>query len=137
MEQKVGNNSYRMAVGIAVLGVLLLTWLNLAVGLIGSEDNPANLMFVGLLAVGAASSLVVRVRAGGMAKVLFAMALMQFIIAAIALIAGLGSEGANWPQVIIVLNGFFALVWLVSGLLFRKAARVHILGGSSGASSSF
>jgi hypothetical protein len=124
MAEKVGKTSYRMAAGIAVLGVLLLTWLNLAVGLIGSEDNPANLMFAGLLAVGVAGAIVVRVRAGGMAMVLFVMALMQVLIAAIALIAGLGSEGANWPQVIVVLNGFFALVWLVSGLLFRKAARV-------------
>jgi hypothetical protein len=92
------------------------------VGIIGSEDNPANLMYFGLLAIGAVGALVVRFRPPGMARVMLAVAMVQLLIAATALVAGLGSEGANWPQVIIVLNGFFALVWLVSGLLFRKAA---------------
>ena len=41
----------------------------------------------------------------------------------IALTAGLGSEGANWLQVIFVLNGFFAALWLASAGLFRIAAR--------------
>lgn len=117
-----GSTAYRIAVACAVIGVLLLTWLNLAVGIIGSEDNPANLMYFGLLAIGAVGALVVRFRPPGMARVMLAVAMVQLLIAATALVAGLGSEGANWPQVIIVLNGFFALVWLVSGLLFRKAA---------------
>lgn len=120
------STAYRLAVGCAVLGILFLTWLNLAVGIIGSEDNPANLMYVGMLAIGAAGALIVRFRAHAMAQVMLAMALMQLLIAAIALLAGLGSEGANWPQVIIVLNGFFTFVWLVSGFLFRKAVRERV-----------
>ncbi len=44
--------AYRFAVGVALAAAFLLVWMNLAVGLIGSEDNPANLMYFGVLAVG-------------------------------------------------------------------------------------
>ena len=39
---KAGNTAYRAAVGVAVAAALLLVWINLAVGIIGSEDNPVN-----------------------------------------------------------------------------------------------
>jgi hypothetical protein len=43
--------AYRAAVGVAVMAAFILIWMNLAVGIIGSEDNPANLMYGGVLAV--------------------------------------------------------------------------------------
>ena len=54
------NLAYRAAVGVAVGATLMLVWANLAVGLIGSEDNPANLMYLGVLAVGIIGALVAR-----------------------------------------------------------------------------
>lgn len=39
-----GSIGYRAAVGVAVGAALLLVWMNLAVGLIGNEDNLANLI---------------------------------------------------------------------------------------------
>ena len=118
-----GNAAYRAGVGIAVVATFLLIWINLAVGIIGSEDNPANLMYFGVLAVGVGGAIIARCRPAGMARALVAMAFAQGLVAVIALAAGLGSEGANWPQVIFVLNGFFAALWLASAGLFRKAAR--------------
>lgn len=47
-----GSSAYRAAVGVAVAAGFILVWLNLAVGIIGTEDNPANLMHGGVLAVG-------------------------------------------------------------------------------------
>jgi hypothetical protein len=41
--RRTSRPGYRAAVGLAVGTGLLLTWMNLAVGLIGSDDNPANL----------------------------------------------------------------------------------------------
>ena len=49
--RKVDSIAYRAAVGVALAAALLLVWMNLAVGIIGSEDNPANLMYIGVLAV--------------------------------------------------------------------------------------
>jgi hypothetical protein len=118
-----GNIAYRAAVGVAVVAAFILVWMNLAVGIIGSEDNPANLMYGGVLAVAILGALMVRFEPGGMARALAATAIAQALVGVIALIAGLGSTGANWPRVIVVLTGFFAALWLLSAWLFRKAAR--------------
>jgi hypothetical protein len=117
------NGAYRAAVGLAVLAAFMLIWINLAVGIIGSEDNPANLMYGGVLALGVGGAIVTRCRPRGMARVLVGMACAQALTAIVALSLGLGSNGANWPQVIIVLNGFFAILWLGSAALFWRAAR--------------
>jgi hypothetical protein len=121
--RRTGNVAYRAAVGVAAVAAFILVWMNLAVGIIGSEDNPANLMYAGVLAVGILGGLIVRFRADGMARALAATALAQVLVGVIALIAGLGSTGANWPRVIVVLTGFFAALWLASAWLFRQAAR--------------
>jgi hypothetical protein len=126
-----GNTAYRAAVGVAVVAAFILIWMNLAVGIIGSEDNPANLMYGGVLAVGLLGALIVRFQPDGMSRTLAATALAQVLVGVIALIAGLGSTGANWPRVIVVLTGFFAALWLVSAWLFRKAAREQTSAGAA------
>src|SRR5919112_554087 len=55
-----GNIAYRAGVGVAVVAAFILIWMNLAVGIIGSEDNPANLMYGGVLAVGILGALIAR-----------------------------------------------------------------------------
>ena len=47
-----GNTAYRVAFGVALAAAFLLIWVNGAVGIIGSEDNDANLMYGGVLAIG-------------------------------------------------------------------------------------
>jgi hypothetical protein len=118
-----GNTAYRAAVGVAVVAAFLLIWINLAVGIIGSEDNPANLMYGGVLAVGIIGAVIARFEPHGMARALVGMALAQVLVAVLALIFRWGSHGENWPPVIVVLNGFFAALWLGSAWLFRRAAR--------------
>ena len=126
-----GNVAYRAAVGVAVMAAFILIWMNLAVGIIRSEDNPANLMYGGVLAVGILGTLLVRFRPHGMARVLAATALAQALVGVIALAAGLGSTGANWPRVIVVLTGFFAGLWLLSAWLFKRAAREQTSVGAA------
>jgi hypothetical protein len=126
-----GNTAYRAAVGVAVVAAFILIWMNLAVGIIGSEDNPANLMYGGVLAVAILGGLIVRFQPQGMARVLAATATAQAFVGVIALMAGLGSTGANWPRVIIVLTGFFSALWLLSAWLFRQAARDRMSPGAA------
>ncbi len=116
------NTAYRAGFGIALAAAFLLVWMNLAVGIIGSEDNPANLMYSGVLAVGIIGALIARFQPQGMAWTMVSTALAQALVGIIALIAGLGSTGTNWPQVIVVLTLFFAALWLGSAWLFRRAA---------------
>jgi lipopolysaccharide export LptBFGC system permease protein LptF len=88
-------------------------------------------MYGGVLAVGILSALIMRFQPHGMARALTATALAQALVGVIALIAGLGSTGANWPRAIIFLTGFFAALWLVSAWLFRKAEREQTSAGAA------
>jgi len=112
------STAYRAAIGIAVVAGFLLVWINLAVGIIGPEDNPANLMFVGVLMVGAVGAFIGRFQPLGMARALFATAVAQALVAVITLVAELGLKA-------VVLSAFFAALWLLSAGLFRKAAQEH------------
>jgi hypothetical protein len=119
--RRVGNIAYRAAFGVAVATALILIWMNLAVGIIGSEDNPANLMYVGVLAVGIVGAFIARFQPYGMARALFATAFAQALVAAIALIAGLGYPWSG-PLELTLLNGFFVGLFAGSAWLFRRAA---------------
>lgn len=114
---------YRAAVGVALAAAVLLIWINGAVGIIGSENNDANLMYGGVLAVGIIGAAIARVRPAGMAWAMVATALAQALVAAIALMAGWGTEGQNWPQDIVGVTAIFVAMWVTSAGLFRQAAR--------------
>lgn len=79
------NTAYRSAVGIALGAAVMLVWLSLGVGIIGADGDPANLMYFGVLAVGIVGAIIARLQPRGMARALFAMALAQALVAAIAL----------------------------------------------------
>lgn len=119
-----GSRLYRAAVGVAVVAAFLMAWVSLAVGIIGPEDNPLNLMYVGVYAVGFIGALLARYRAPGMALTLLATAAVQASVAVVAMVTAF-SAGHGWVEVLrqLVLNGFFVTMWLVSALLFHLAAR--------------
>ena len=121
--RKAGNIAYRFAVGVALAAAFILVWLTGAVGIIGTEDNNANLMYVGVLAVGIIGAIIARFRPHGMARALFATALAQALVAVIALIFGLGSGSPPGVLGILILNGFFVALFVGSALLFRYAGR--------------
>jgi heme A synthase len=74
-------------------------------------------MYGGVLAVGIIGAIIARFRPQGMASALFAAALAQMLVGVIALVAGLAGSST------LMLNGFFAALWVGSALLFRRAAR--------------
>lgn len=112
-----GGLAYRAAAAVALAAAFLLVWINLAVGIVGAEDNPANLMFAAVPAVGIVGALIARFRPAGMARALAATALAQAAVGAAALVGGLG-EAAS----LALLTGGFTTLWLGSAWLFRKAA---------------
>ena len=115
--------AYRWGVGLALGATFLLIWVNLAVGLIGSEDNPANLMYVGVLGLGVLGAFIVRLRPWGMAWVMLIVALAQMVAGGLALAAGWGSEGASWPRDVAVGTIFFAALWFGAAFQFRRAVQ--------------
>lgn len=111
-----GNRLYRAAVGAALAATFLLIWVNLAVGYIGAENNPANLLFAGVLAIGLLGAVITRFQPDGMARAMIATAIVQALVGVIALIA---------EPVTAIPTGFFVALWLLSAWLFAKAAREH------------
>jgi hypothetical protein len=111
---------YRLAVGVAVAAAFLLTWVNLAVGFIGSGANPANLLYGIVLAVWIIGAVVSQFEARGMARAMFATAAAMLSVPLIVLIAWNGlitNEEVGFAG-ILLLNGFFVALFAISGFLF-------------------
>jgi hypothetical protein len=116
------NSAFRGATGVAVAAAFILIWMNLAVGIIGTEDNPLNLVYGGVLAVAIIGAVIARFQPEGMARALVATALAQAFAAVIAQVAG----HFTW-----ILTAFYVALWLTSAWLFRKAARKQTLTGAA------
>ena len=123
LRHKASNARYRIALGIALAAAFFLTWVNGAVGIIGNEGDEANLMYFGVLVFAALAAIVARFRPNGMALALLATAIAQAGVTAYALLNKLGSTAPIWPKDVLILNGFFVTLWLLSAWLFRSAAR--------------
>ena len=121
------NTAYKIAAGLALGGALLLTWINLAVGIIGHEGNPANLGYVVVIQVGVIGAGMARFKPKGMAKTLFAMAIACALVplAALAIWSPTVTQGEG-PGVIgvFMLNSFFVGVFTLSGFLFQHSDEI-------------
>jgi hypothetical protein len=105
---------YRAGAGLALLAAFLIVWANGAVGMIGSEDNPFNLLFAGAILLALVGALAARFRAAGMALVMTGAAIVHMAVA----VAGMASDPRGGMVSLV-----FAAPWLLSAALFRKAAR--------------
>ena len=112
------RRAYRVALGFAVAAALLQTWINFAVGIIGSEDNPANLIYFAVLAVAVGGAVYARFEAAGMSRAMLAAAITQLLVFVGALAAGLGFTGP--------ITVFFTALWLASAWLFHETAREQV-----------
>ena len=109
------NIVYRIAFGLILATELLLIWINLAVGIIGSENHPANLLYGGVIALGLTGALLARFQPLGMARASVAMALTQALVPLIALM--IWKSQITWT--IFGANAFFALLFFGAAWLFR------------------
>lgn len=113
--------AYRAGVVAAVGGGFLLVWVNLAVGLIGDEDHPANRMYLGVLATGLVGALLARFRARGMMRSMLAMAAAQVLVPMVAVLAR-GTDPASPAPELVGATLVFLVPWLLAAALFRLAA---------------
>ena len=120
---KSDKTAYLFAVGAAVGTALFLVWGVAAMGVIGDEGDPFDLMYFGVVAIGIVGSVIARFQPRGMVRVLLAMALAQALVAVIALILGKQESPVSSVAEIVGLNGFYVLLFVGSAWLFRRAAR--------------
>jgi hypothetical protein len=115
--------AYRAASVLTTLGLFLLIWMNLAVGIIGSENEDANFMFAGVIAIIVGGACIAHFKPAGMSRALLAAAMVQAAIGGIALAGDLGTDGRGWPRDVIVLTIFYTGLWVTAAALFRLSAR--------------
>lgn len=114
------DTAYRTAAGLALTAAFLIVWLNVAAGLIGIEDDdPANLLYVGVLAVGGIGAILARFQPAGLARTMVTTAMAQALVGAIAVAL---PNTASAVQ-IVILHGVFVALFTGAALLFRHAAR--------------
>lgn len=112
-----------IASGLVVLATFLLIWVNGAVGIIGSPDNPANLMFAGIIMIVAGGALISRFNSRGLALTCLTAAAAHVVIALTALITQAGSGSDIWPVDALGASAIFILIWLsAAGLFWRSGA---------------
>ena len=114
-----GDWTWRAAAAVAIGAAFLLVWATLAVGFVGDPNNPANLMFAGVLAVAVTGGLIARWRPAGMARALVATAIAQALAGGVGVVSGLDPR----PITLLAPTAVFVALWLVSAALFRRAAR--------------
>jgi hypothetical protein len=107
--------AYLFAMGLGVAAAFLQIWINLAVGIVGSEDNPWNGMYAAVVGVAVAGAVIARLRPAGMVWAMGAAAFAQAVVFAVALMTGNGFT----PGV----TALFCAMWLSSASLFHKAAQ--------------
>jgi len=116
------DRHYVAGAALALLGAFLVTWANLAVGIVGSENNSANMLFFLVLSAGAAAAVVSRFRSLAMSRAMMGTALGLAVAFAIAV-----SLPTDEPQVSHLRNfagtSVFAAFFLLSAWFFRRAAR--------------
>jgi hypothetical protein len=117
--KKIGDKAYLLAVGVALAAVFLLVWINAAVGGILGDD-PANMMYFGVLLVGWIGALIARLEPWGMSRALLATAFALTLVPGIALMIGTPAF-ANGVPAVFGLHALLALPFVGSAWLFRRA----------------
>jgi hypothetical protein len=111
--------AYKAAVGLALVAGFVLGWATMVH--MSETENPVNLVYFGVLAVGAVGAGLARLEARGMARALFAMAAALAVAWFITQVLSSDTPaGPVWN--IGVMHGGFVLLFAAAGLLFRHAS---------------
>jgi hypothetical protein len=114
------NKAYRFAMGIAVASAFVLSWVNLVLAV---DVSLANFMYFGVVVVGLVGAAIARLRSRGMALALAGMAIAQILVPFIAPVFWKTGVAPGAAVPVIGLNGVFIVLFAISALLFRRAAR--------------
>jgi hypothetical protein len=106
----------RLGAFFAIMAGFMLIWSNLAVGMIGNEDNPVNLLFGAVLAVAILGACLSRIRASILPT---AMLLAGAIQLSIGLFAGIWGSDFRGGVFTIVLG----IPWWIASALFAISQR--------------
>lgn len=112
--RRVRNFAALSAVAVALGTGFVMVWANLAIGLVGDGPTLANRALMAVLVVPVIGAILTRAAPRGMAGVMLATALVNAVVLAILALTA--------PETGVIFCFAFVFGWLVSALLFRRAA---------------
>lgn len=113
--------AYRAGAALMLITLFLIVWINAAVGIIGDEGNPLNLLYAAVVATAVGGALVARFKAAGMVRAAAAAAGVLALVGIVAVAAG--SAEPPGALGLAVLNGGLAAMLAGAAALFALAAR--------------
>jgi hypothetical protein len=116
--RRMGARSYKAAVGLALVAGFGLGWANMVH--MTEVENPAYLVYFGVLVMGGVGAWIARLEAPGMARALYAMAVVLALMAGVQFLLSGAPTGPERNQTI--MRGVCVAFFAASGLLFRHAS---------------
>lgn len=107
---------FRIGAMFAVLAGFMVVWANLAVGMIGNEDNPINLWFGAVLFIAITGCIISRFRSSILPGAMFLAGTLQIAIGTFAGILGTDIRGGRFTIVL-------SVAWFIASVLFWYARR--------------
>ena len=103
------NWYFRIGAMFAVLSGFMVVWANLAVGMIGNEDNPVNLWFSAVLFIAIAGSIASRFRGSILPLAMFLARTSQIVIGTFAGLLGTDMRGGRFTIIL-------SVAWFIASL---------------------
>jgi hypothetical protein len=121
MTDRSARNHYLAGLAVMILASVVQVWITIVGGVMG-EDNPQNQGFIGVVVTAAACAFVARGKADGMARAMLATAGVQALLGAMIATAPITERPGN----VIMVCGFFCLMWLLSSASFHRSAATEV-----------
>jgi hypothetical protein len=120
---RVSNLAYQAGVVVALGTGVLILWVTGAVGIIGSEDNPGNQLYLAVVLIAIVGAVVTGGRAAGMVWAMAAAAVSTLLAPVIAYLAVADPRSDVLAPEVYGATGVFSVGWLLSARLFWEATR--------------
>lgn len=121
--RKFASVTYGIGVTVALTTLFLVILMNIVGSITGQEEDPVNLSFFGLVLAAATGAFAARLRPDGMARAMLGTAGIQVFL---GMMIATAPSTLNTPRGVVgvlLLSGFFVVLWLVSAACFWTASR--------------
>jgi hypothetical protein len=111
------DRTYRVGVGVAVLTSFLTVWTTIV------RDDGTGAGFFMLIMAAAVGAFAAWFRPAGMARTMVGIAVMQLALGMLIATAPVTASAPGGPFKVLLFNGVFAALWLISAAFFRAASK--------------